>query len=466
VLPAGLLDEVIAAGLLGLYTASPVQACALDALVARRSGSLAVALGVSYLGLVPIYAAAEPALEREVDERVRDGQRAALLLSELEHGSDLLRITTRASRAGDGYVLDGTKDLINGGSQHDILVTLARAPAPGPRGDLGLYVAFRDATIATVHRWHTLPVAAADIASVRLDGTVVPAHRRLGRDGDGFDLVQRTLAISRAGVAAFAAGACSGARDLAEAYAARRTLHGAPLAASGAIRDHLEWMRALDRIAAATALHAACAVNAYGEGASAITAIAKIACCDLAEEVVAHGRHILGARALVLEAPYARFVRDVLVYGTFDGTRHVVLEQLSWRLAQAAANPDAGELAVYAAPPCPLREVARRRGPVRLVDMVARARAVESTALASLGGALVDLVRHARRDGTWDRDQPLRFEAATLYAHLGALVALAELFAADDAIGRYGARVAARLRSLALRARIAIDVEDAERAFL
>src|SRR6185503_2257377 len=107
--------------------------------------------------------------------------------------------------------------------------------------------------------------------------------------------------------------------------------------------------------------------NALGLGAAHYTAVAKLACCRLAEEAVDEGRRVLGARALLAAHPYSQLVRDILLYGIFDGTSHLMLEQIQWRLAQESARPerDADTLSmlreIYGAPPAPLPAILRQR---------------------------------------------------------------------------------------------------------
>src|SRR5258708_36510067 len=86
-------------------------------------------------------------------------------------------------------------------------------------------------------------------------------------------------------------------------------------------------------------LKATAMTNACGVGAAHYTCAAKYACCLLAEELVTEGRQIHGGYALLTEHPYAALVGDVLLYGIFDGTSHLMLDQLQSRLTQAAALP-------------------------------------------------------------------------------------------------------------------------------
>ena len=403
--PERAVDRLQRAGLAELFAgarATVPHGCALSALLARHSGSLAVAIGVSYLGLAPIYAAADDALLAELLDRVRAGAFVSLAMSELASGSNLAGIATYAC----DDRLWGTKDLINGGTRHELLVVLAST---------GLYVVPRGPEVTALGRWRTLAVRGADIGSVRFDGA---PGRRLGRDG--FTTIQQTLVLTRGGIGSFAAGTASGATEMAHAYAQRRTIAQRPIAEHGAIAEHLQRMRALELVANCVAVKACCALNAAGSGAVVASAVAKLAGCDAAERAVTEGRHVLGARALLEAGPYERFVRDVLVFGAFDGTRHVVLEQLAWRLAQLATNGPTGSLAgCYTHAPRPLREVCR-----------ARARAVIPQPDLPLTAELLAAVRAARASGAWDRDQALRFALAGIYADLEAVIAVCEL--ADD----------------------------------
>lgn len=421
-------------------------------------------MAVTPFALLPVYLAAEPPLLREIFVRVRAGAFGAMLLTELAHGSNLLRNNTRAERgtldaegaftplrihdtAPTFYRITGRKDLINGGGRHELLTVLARtrgsAGEAGPlaeRGNFSIFVVERDATMDSLHRWATLPVPAADISSVELHGTVVPARRLVGREGAGFTLVQKTLAISRGGVGAMAAGLARRATTIVADYVQRRAIYGPPILQLGAIADHLMHMRALELVVAALALKAAAALNAHGPGGSHYGAAAKYACCVLAEAAVAEGHVTLGSRALLAEQPYHRLPAEAALLATFDGTTHLVLDQLVWRLAQLAAEPDRGEDAlgvmasVYTTAPRSLLATARSRsGPLAVAPGAYLRRLAEIPGelslqpLAMIANALPAVARACRADGRWEADQGLRFALARLLALLEAPVALVEL---------------------------------------
>jgi alkylation response protein AidB-like acyl-CoA dehydrogenase len=444
----------------------------LNAAAARLSGSLAITLGVNYLALLPICIAGTREQRQRYFARIRAGGQAALLLTEWSHGSDLANISTRAHKQSGGYVLSGQKDLINGGHEADLLVTLARTgePAsPGQAGELGalgvlsLFAVERGEGVVSLPKYRTLAAPAADISGLRFADVSVPERDLIGGEGRGFSIVQQTLSLSRGGIAALAAGAANRAFELAAGYARRRHLYGAPLAELDPIADHLANLCALDHLCTALAVETAALANTFGQGAAYFTAVAKLACCELAEEAVAEGRKILAARALMSDLPYAMLSRDVLLYAVFDGTRHVMLGHLDRFLARMASGRDRSAGAdplpeALATAPARLVDVAPRRARPLLPSIAGRLEALgASSPGASLAtpvaAGLLQSVEAMRSAGdAWHPDPARRFEAAEILAGLEAVAALAALggesAATRYAIGWYGARLAARLHVL------------------
>lgn len=457
-----------------------------------------------------MWTGAGPELLARVQRRVREGALAGLLLTELAHGSNLLRNAVTATPVSGGWRLDGEKDLINGGNEHALLVTLARTRPPANAGaaplqalsDFSLFVVERGAApgVTPLPRWRTLPVHAADIAGVRFEGRVVTAADLVGAEGGGFRLVRRTLTVSRGGIASLAAGTAARAVDLALAWARGRDVWGAPILTLGPVAEHLLRALALEQACAAVALHAAAACNARGPGAGVATAAAKLAGCALAEECVREAAHVLGGRALLEELPFARLLRDVPLYGVFDGTRHIVADELASRLAEppdpsadAAGCRDALR-ALYAGRPRPALEALRGPAPAWSLPLPARLEALAGLPgdgapgpLAAAARALEAAVQALVQAGRWDQDGGLRHAAAEAAAELEALAAASELACPERraalglppgpgeldrlvlrfSAGWLGARAVDRVRSLALRSgRPPHALDDAAAALL
>jgi len=445
---------------------------ALNYLTASVDTSLSITVGINVLALMPIYIGAEPTLLAWVFERVRAGAFGAMLLTEIEYGSNLLRNQTQAQPGTldasgsfrtlheapgcntvepSHYRLSGRKDLINGGGEHELLVVFARtrqsSEADGESGllharsDFSFLVVERDATVDSTHRWQTLPVPSANIASVQFYATLVPFGQRIGREGSGFALAQKSLAVSRGGIGAIAAGLAHRAVALATDYAQERAIYGTPILQLGAITDHLMRMQALELLVTAAALKATAALNARGSAAAHYGAVAKYACCVLLEDLVAEGRYLFGSRALLLDHAYHKLIGDAPLLSTFDGTTHLVLDQIQWRLDQlaAAATEEAQDwlaiiTAIYCAPPQRLTDAVRARSGSLLVSPAAYLRQLAAQPgdlplqpLIALIEELFAITRYCRARDVWESDQGLRFEAGKLFAYLETLIALIEL---------------------------------------
>lgn len=450
---------------------------ALNAVAARASGSLAITIGVNALALLPFYVAADDAQRAEAFACVRRGGFASLLLTELAHGSNLVETETLAEPGflegglfsplapggeATAYRVHGEKDMINGAREHELLVTLARTRSREPggsalesRGDFSLFCIPQGPGVIPLERWATLPATAADISGVRFEGVVVPAARRIGAEGDGFGIIQKTLLVSRGAIGALASGTTSAAASLAVGYARDRVLYGAPISALAPVAEHLVDLVALDLAVAAMSVKAALAVNAEGLGAAHLTAVAKYACCRIAEDAVTEGRRLVASRALVRELPYERVARDVLLYGVFDGTSHVMLAQLYWRLQQLVAaraaprenDPLDAMRAVYTRAPRSLVEAVRapsRSRPRALepyFDALAT-HAPNASILRDAASALLDVAAEARRANAWPANAVETVRAADVLAMLECAAALVELAdpAARAALGMAPAR--------------------------
>lgn len=441
--PQATVAELQRMGLASLFTAGAdvFRLCALNSLSAAADGSLAITLGVNALALLPVHLGGSPQLQRRVFDRVERGAFCGLLLTELDHGSNLLRNQTSAAPDGDGFRVTGEKHLINGATRHDLLISLLRTASGNAIafGDFSVFVVERDATVEPLPRWSTLPARAADISGVRFHGTRVGRDDLVGEIGGGFNLIQRALTLSRGGIGALASGCASGAAAIARGYAHTRDVYGGPIVALDAIADHLARQAELDLAAAAMSVKAVLAANVLGIGAAVYTAAAKFACCALAEESVEQGRRVVSSRALLADQPYERFVRDVLLYGVFDGTSHLMLNELAARLPQIAKPREGDEpaltqiRALLSAPPRPLPTLGEQRAPPRPIDLAAHVRALDAlpggvslAPLVALTDGLTELVRGLRGHKAWS-DQGVRFPLAEALAWLECQVALVEL---------------------------------------
>ncbi len=157
---------------------------------------------------------------------------------------------------------------------------------------------------------------------------------------------------------------------------------------------------------------------------------------------------VYGSRALLLDFPYHQRISDVLLFGTFDGTSHLLLDQIQrWlkQLVQVAYNTVGCRQAsrhsslqqmrlAYQAHPQAIATSARQAdsllvpGPLQTIDELSvHAQWLSLHPMQQIVTALLALVRHCQTTGDWERDQGLRFELAKQLAWLETLIALVEV---------------------------------------
>lgn len=421
---------------------SPLHACALNELLARHSVSSAITVGINGLALLPLFLWGTNAQRERASRDLREGKLAAFALTERDKGSDVLANTGRADKTDTGFRLNGEKWLINGGRYHDQLMVLLRTgnfdAARATPADFTLFYFERGLGVVAREKIPTAPVRAADISGFALSNVDVGLDAVVGTVGEGFGLAQRALWVSRGGVGSIASGVVTAARQVAHAHAGSHALYGKPLSAIEALSDNLLCLDAGELTVAASAVRAAHAMNAFGPGAVHFTAVAKFLCCEVAERAVAAGRAVGSARFMLASSPYERLVRDVAILGVFEGTSHLMLEQLQWHLAQMAELPLAARAdattmrSMYACAPTHLSQRAGTPrvfpdGPTLTASTARQTSSSVASLVPGLAEPLFELFQELRATRIWQERGPIRLDMARALAHLEGAQALVEL---------------------------------------
>ncbi len=305
-------------------------------------------LGGTVLGALPVLLAGSEAQQRQYFEPVRRGAMGGLALSEWAIGSDLNACATQAVSDGrGGFVIDGEKAPINNGAGGANVVILARTHDAADAFSTSLFLLAREQAGLEPHpRVPWIGTKSMDLSGAVLRRAHVPRDALLGKPGEGFVWVRRTLEISRSGVAGMALGAAARALERGLRHAHERSLYGAEIAALDGVRQLLG--AAAARTLAITALgrFAAHAVAEAPQGARAWSGAAKLVCTRGAENVVALVGTVLGARSLCEQFDFDDLRRNVCLLPIFDGSSQLQLDELwrvtsAWRRASTRAEPAA-----------------------------------------------------------------------------------------------------------------------------
>ena len=227
-----------------------------------------------------------------------------------ESGSiDAGHVTTTATPDGDGFVLEGPKEMVVEASTADEIAVIARTP--GTQGDDGV-----GAFVVSRADVRLDPVDALDatrpLARVALDGVRIGADRALGDPGPATAAaVRRAVEVAATALAVETVGAAQAIFDITLAYAKQREQFGAPIGSFQAIKHKFaDMLVALER-ARATSYFAALTI-AEDDGRRALaTSTAKAAAGDCAALLAKEGIQIHGGIGYTWEHDMHLYVRRV-----------------------------------------------------------------------------------------------------------------------------------------------------------
>lgn len=327
---AGYRDLGVAGGALqghGCPGLSTVAEGLVAAELARGDGSIATfnavhsGLAMTTIGML---GSAEQR-ERWLPDMAAVRKIGAFALTEPDHGSDVVRLETRAHRGPDGsWTLQGRKRWIGNGTIADVIVVWAR----DDDGDVGAFVVEHpDGAGAPVPGYSARRITGKTAnravwqAQIELDGVRVDADCRLALARSWSD-TNRVLAKSRQTVAWEALGHAVAAYDAAVTYSLRRKQFGRPLARFQLVQDKLSHM-----LADITGMQTMCVrmsqLQTEGRAAIEHAALTKLATASGARRVCAMARDILGGNGILLDHHVARHHADIEAVYTYEGTDSV-----------------------------------------------------------------------------------------------------------------------------------------------
>ncbi|MFZ3556084.1 MULTISPECIES: acyl-CoA dehydrogenase family protein [unclassified Streptomyces] len=309
----------------------------LEELAAAR---LTVGLGVSVHSL-SCHALANFGTKQQRAEHLPDmlggGLLGAYCLSEPSSGSDAASLRTKAVRDGDDWVLTGTKAWITHGGVADFYTVLARTGGEGAHGITAFLVPGDAAGLSAAVPEKKMGMKGSPTAQIHLDGVRVSDARRLGDEGQGFQIALSALDSGRLGIAACAVGVAQSALDAAVDYAKGRSQFGRPIADFQGLRFMLADMAT--QIEAGRALYLSAArLRDAGRPFSKQAAMAKLLCTDAAMKVTTDAVQVLGGYGYTADFPVERLMREAKVLQIVEGTNQIQ----RMVIARHLAGPESG----------------------------------------------------------------------------------------------------------------------------
>lgn len=247
----------------------------------------------------------------------------AFALTEPQAGSDASALLTTATRDGDHYVLNGTKQFITSGKHADItLVFAVTDKAAGKKGISAFIVETKTPGYTVAKLEHKLGQTSSDTAMLQFDDMRIPATHLLGKEGEGYKIALSNLEGGRIGIAAQAVGMARAALECATAYARERITFGKAIIDHQAVSFRLASM-ATEVEAARQLLHHAASLRDANEACLKEACMAKLFASEMAERVCSGAIQTLGGYGYVRDFPLERIYRDMRVCQLYEGTSDI-----------------------------------------------------------------------------------------------------------------------------------------------
>jgi butyryl-CoA dehydrogenase len=165
-------------------------------------------------------------------------------LTEPGAGSDVASLRTRAVRAGDYWVLNGSKMFITNGAIADVAVIYAKTDPSSGHAGISAFVVEKGTPGFTVSRsLHKMGVRTSPTSELVFQDCKIPAQNLLGIEGNGFMMAMQTVEWDRSALLAPFLGAVSFLLERCSRYAKQREQFGRPIAYFQAVKHKLADMK-------------------------------------------------------------------------------------------------------------------------------------------------------------------------------------------------------------------------------
>ncbi|MGB0480186.1 MAG: acyl-CoA dehydrogenase family protein [Flavobacteriaceae bacterium] len=244
-------------------------------------------------------------------------------LTEHNTGSDAGGMNTTATKDGDYYILNGSKNFITHGISGNIAVVIARTGEKGDSHGMSAFVVERGSPgFSSGKKEDKLGMRASETAELIFDQCRVHKDNMLGSEGEGFVQSLKLLDGGRISIGALSLGIAKGAYEAALKYSKERVQFGKPISSFQGVSFKLSDM-ATEIQASELLVHKAASMKNKGEKVTTTGAMAKMysseACVRIANEAV----QIHGGYGYIKEYPVEKFYRDSKLCTIGEGTTEI-----------------------------------------------------------------------------------------------------------------------------------------------
>jgi alkylation response protein AidB-like acyl-CoA dehydrogenase len=244
-------------------------------------------------------------------------------LTEANTGSDSGNMQCVATREGNDWVINGTKNWITHGITGDVAVVLCRTGAPRTKNNVTAFVVERGTPgFAAGKKENKLGMRASETAELVFDNCRISDAQRLGEVGDGFKQAMKILDGGRISIASLALGIAKGAYEASVKYAKERHQFDQPIANFQAISFKLAEMATKIEVAENLIYQAADLKNKHLPMTKE-SAMAKYYASEVCVQVATDAVQIFGGYGYTKDFPVEKYYRDAKLCTIGEGTSEI-----------------------------------------------------------------------------------------------------------------------------------------------
>jgi alkylation response protein AidB-like acyl-CoA dehydrogenase len=244
-------------------------------------------------------------------------------LTEANTGSDAGNMRCVATRDGDGWVLNGTKNWITHGKSGNVAVVLARTGEPRTQSNVTAFIVEHGTPGFTAgKKENKLGMRASETTELIFDNCRISDAQRMGEVGDGFRQAMKVLDGGRISIAALSLGIAKGAYEAALKYSQERQQFDQPISNFQAIAFKLADMATKIEVAEMLIYQAADMKN-RGVKMTKESAMAKYYASEISVQIATDGVQIFGGYGYTKDFPAEKYYRDSKLCTIGEGTSEV-----------------------------------------------------------------------------------------------------------------------------------------------
>jgi alkylation response protein AidB-like acyl-CoA dehydrogenase len=248
----------------------------------------------------------------------------ALAYTEPDAGSDVAAVTTVAKREGDGWLLNGVKDMVTNATIADILLVLAYVDnSTAADRAMSLFIVEKGAKgLKADAPCEAMGMRGVPLASVTMNNCA--ASGVVGDElGSGYRQLNDILELGRVGIAALCVGIGASCMEKAVQYAKTRKAFGKPIGFFQEVGFKLADMFTYNDLGRLLALKAAWAYSVGDPEAAVIASCAKLLASEGTSQIADWAMQIFAGHGYIKGRDIERLYRDAKFGKICEGTSEI-----------------------------------------------------------------------------------------------------------------------------------------------